>query len=77
MGEMFGDIAKKLRKKSIDTENHLRRYLKGRQLEGFKFRRQEPTGNYIVDFVNFTRKIIIEVDRSRHFVSKEKDRIRG
>ncbi|MEW5767141.1 MAG: DUF559 domain-containing protein [bacterium] len=27
------------------------RQLRSKQLEGFKFRRQEPIGNYIADFV--------------------------
>ena len=30
------------------------------QIEGAKFRRQQPIGRYIVDFVCFDRKIIIE-----------------
>ncbi len=31
-----------------------------------KFRRQEPIGSYIVDFVNYENKLVIEVDGSRH-----------
>ena len=55
-------IAQKLRNNSTDTEKYLWKYLRGRQLEGFKFRRQHPIGKYIVDFINLERKIIIEVD---------------
>ena len=33
---------------------------------GFHFRRQEPIGCYIVDFVCYEKKIIIEVDGGQH-----------
>lgn len=33
-------VARALRKHSTDTERHLWRYIRGRQIEGFKFRRQ-------------------------------------
>lgn len=35
-------------------------------MEGFKFRRQECIGRYIVDFVNFEKKVVIEVDGGQH-----------
>ena len=31
-----------------------------------KFRRQQPLGRYIVDFVNFERKIVVELDGGQH-----------
>ena len=34
-------VARRLRKHSPDTEGHLWRYLRDRQIEGFKFRRQQ------------------------------------
>jgi len=68
-------IAKKLRINSTDTEKYLWKYLRGRQLEGFKFRRQQSIGKYIVDFVNLERKIIIEVDGGQHSENK-KDKLR-
>ena len=68
-------IAKKLRTNSTDTEKYLWKYLRGRQLEGFKFRRQHPIGKYIVDFINLERKIIIEVDGGQHLENK-KDKLR-
>jgi len=68
-------IAKKLRINSTDTEKYLWKYLRGRQLEGFKFRRQHNIGKYIVDFVNLERKIIIELDGGQHLENK-KDKLR-
>jgi len=42
-------------------------------MEGLKFRRQQPIGRYIVDFVCFEKKIIIEVDGGQHAVETKKD----
>ena len=53
--------AKNLRKNSTEIENYLWKYLRNRQMEGFKFRRQQPIGKYIVDFVNFEKKIVVYV----------------
>jgi len=47
--------------------------LKGKNLAGIKFRRQEPIGNYIVDFVAFEKRLVIEVDGSQH-AEEEKDK---
>ena len=68
--------AKNLRKNLTDTERLLWEYLRSKQLEGLKFRRQEPIGNYIADFVCFEKRIIIELDGGQHAVNKEKDRKR-
>jgi very-short-patch-repair endonuclease len=48
-------------------------FLQFHQLEGLKFRRQEPIGDYIVDFVCFERKIIIEIDGGQHAIEQEKN----
>ena len=68
-------IAKKLRINSTDTEKYLWKYLRGRQFEGIKFRRQHPIGKYIADFISLERKIIIEVDGGQHLENK-KDKLR-
>ena len=61
--------AKTLRDRSTDAEMLLWRHLRAKQLEGLKFRRQQPIGRYIVDFVCFERKIIVEVDGGQHLNS--------
>ena len=66
-------LAKNLRKRATEAERILWRHLRGRQLEGFKFRRQQPIGNYIVDFVCFEKWIIIELDGGQHATLTEKD----
>jgi len=65
--------AKVLRKDFTDTERLLWKYLRAKQMEGCKFRRQEPIGSYIVDFVCQEKRIIIEVDGGQHSVEREKD----
>jgi very-short-patch-repair endonuclease len=42
------------------------RYLRNRQLDGFKFIRQQPIGPYYVDFVCRERRVIVEVDGGQH-----------
>jgi very-short-patch-repair endonuclease len=49
-----------------DAERKLWRALRSRST-GAKFRRQVPLGPYIVDFVCFETKVIVEVDGSQHF----------
>ncbi len=68
-------IARKLRQNFTDTEQNLWRHLRNRQIEGFKFRRQQPVGRYIVDFVNLEKKVIIELDGGQHTIGRG-DRIR-
>ena len=69
----MNNIAKLLRKRPTETEKLLWRYLRSKQIDGFKFRRQQPIDNYVVDFVCFDNKIVIEVDGGQHAVDKEKD----
>lgn len=49
--------------------------LRDRRLTGFKFRRQAPIGPYIVDFVCYERRLVVELDGSQHAGSAS-DRVR-
>ncbi|MDO9351158.1 MAG: DUF559 domain-containing protein [Deltaproteobacteria bacterium] len=57
---------RELRKNLTEAERALWRGLRLRQLAGQKFRRQQPIGKYIVDFVCIEKKLIIEVDGGHH-----------
>jgi very-short-patch-repair endonuclease len=59
-------FARQLRQKQTDAERALWKRLKSKQLEGVKFRRQQPMGPYIVDFVIFEKKLVIEIDGGQH-----------
>ena len=39
-----------------------------------KFRRQQPIGNYIIDFVSLDKKLIIELDGGKYAEDKERDK---
>ncbi|HEY7655224.1 MAG TPA: DUF559 domain-containing protein [Burkholderiales bacterium] len=58
--------ARKLRSNLTDAEKRLWRRLQRRQIGRAKFRRQQPIGRYIVDFVCFECRVIIEVDGGQH-----------
>ena len=66
-------LARKLRSDLTDAEKHLWKYLRYKQFDGLRFRRQQPLGPYIVDFVNFEKRIIIEVDGGQHNESPQGD----
>ncbi|WP_022975293.1 endonuclease domain-containing protein [Nevskia ramosa] len=61
--------AKTLRKALTDAEQKLWQRLRGRQLEGCKFRRQVPIGPYIADFACLEAYLIVEVDGGQHLES--------
>jgi very-short-patch-repair endonuclease len=68
-------LAKELRTSSTDAERLLWNHLRAKQLLGVKFRRQQPIGKYIVDFVCFTSMLVIEVDGGQH-AGSESDKVR-
>ena len=54
-----------LRKNSTDVEKQLWYYLRAHRL-GYKFKRQVPIENYIVDFICHEKRLIIELDTGQH-----------
>jgi very-short-patch-repair endonuclease len=68
-------FAKTLRANATDAEIALWRLLRSRRLASMKFRRQVPIGPWIVDFVSFEQRLIIEADGSQH-VESENDKQR-
>ncbi len=66
-------LAKQLRKNSTKAENLLWSRLRAKQMGGIKFRRQQPIDDFIVDFVSFEKRLVIELDGSQHKENREKD----
>ena len=58
--------AKNLRREMSEAEQRLWYHLRAGRLNGCKFRRQQPIGHYIADFVCVSPKLIIEADGSQH-----------
>lgn len=59
-------FVKQHRENPTSAENVLWHLLRGRQLDGYKFRRQHIVGSYIADFVCLNKRLIIEVDGLVH-----------
>ena len=59
-------LARNLRKNSTIQERRLWNLLKNRQFHNLKFKRQQPIGDYIVDFICKEAKIIIEINGGQH-----------
>ena len=61
--------ARSLRRDATFAEAKLWAKRRNRQLNGYKFVRQEPMGAYYVDFVCRERRLIIELDGGQHVES--------
>ncbi len=70
------EYSRRLRREMTDAERKLWQHLRGRQLDGFKFRRQHPVPPYIADFCCIERKLIVELDGSQHNEHKDAARTR-
>jgi very-short-patch-repair endonuclease len=60
------DLARILRREQTETEKLLWARLRALDFEGNGFRRQQPIDHYIVDFVHFGKRLVIEVDGGQH-----------
>jgi very-short-patch-repair endonuclease len=69
-------LSRNLRKNQTDAENLLWRHLRRKQLDGFRFRRQQPIGKCIVDFVCLEKRLILEIDGGQHAIEQNKDKQR-
>ncbi len=63
---MLLDFARTMRAAPTDAEHRLWQHLRAGRLPGFKFRRQQPLGNFIVDFVCLEARLIVELDGGQH-----------
>jgi type I restriction enzyme M protein len=60
------DRARLLRKKATEPERILWRHLRNRNFTGYKFRRQHPLDDYVLDFYCPAAKLAIELDGGGH-----------
>jgi very-short-patch-repair endonuclease len=73
MKNRLTELARKMRKEATDAERLLWNHLRTKRINNLKFRRQQPIGHYIVDFICYEKKLIIEVDGGQHAEENEKD----
>lgn len=69
--------AKRMRRQPTDAEAKMWRHLRAHRFAGFKFKRQQPIGRYIVDFACFQRQLIVEIDGGQHQQNAEYDERRS
>lgn len=60
------DNARCLRGNLTLAEKRMWQALRGKQLDGFRFRRQHPIGPYIADFACIDNLLVIELDGGQH-----------
>jgi very-short-patch-repair endonuclease len=58
--------ARQLRRDSTDAERRIWSALRDRRLATYKFRRQHPIGEFIVDFACTRYQLVIELDGGQH-----------
>ena len=77
MSDRLLRFARSMRSQPTDAERAMWRLLRAYRLGGLKFKRQVPLGRYIIDFVCFEEKLIIEIDGGQHHESKaDAERVR-
>ncbi len=69
-------IARNLRKTAPGPEMRLWQELRGRRIDGWKFRRQAPIAGFVVDFCCEAARLTIELDGVHHANQAEADRVR-
>lgn len=71
-------IARNLRQRQTPAEVILWEALRNRRLAGLKFRRQHPIANtaYVVDFLCYDARLVIELDGEVHTKHKTEDTLR-
>jgi very-short-patch-repair endonuclease len=70
------EAARDQRRRATVTEQRLWEALRNRRLNGRRFRRQHPLGPYVVDFLCFEARLVVEVDGEIHKQQREYDTYR-
>ncbi len=72
MYNLLKDSARRMRNQPTEAEAMLWNVLSGKNLRGYKFRRQHVIGPYIADFICLKQNLIVEVDGSVHQLPENK-----
>lgn len=73
---LTGERARTLRQEATRSERILWEALRGRSLDGRRFRRQQPIGPFIVDFFCPSERLVVEVDGPVHVAQQDADQER-
>ena len=69
-------LQRRLRKNPTEAERRLWHCLRQKQFGDFKFRRQHPFENYVIDFVCLEAMLAVEVDGGQHAEQQQEDALR-
>jgi leucyl-tRNA synthetase len=75
LGSILRDHARENRQVSSEAEEMLWQNIRNRKLD-YKFRRQHPIANFIVDFVCLQKKLVVELDGNDHKQNRDYDQER-
>ena len=70
----MSEIARRLRRNETEAETLLWKVVRDRRCGGYRFLRQVPAGQYVVDFYCAAVRLVIEVDGAIHERSDVKER---
>ena len=56
-----------MRQRPTRAEMMLWQHLRGKRMRGFRFRRQQPIGRFIVDFYCRQAQLVVEIDGPSHY----------
>jgi very-short-patch-repair endonuclease len=73
---MASKNARQLRGTATEAELRLWSAIRRRQLDGLRFRRQVPLGRFVVDFVCYDVRLVVELDGGQHSDSQDDDAAR-
>ena len=73
---MASTRARRLRSNPTEAEKPIWLHLRNKQLNGFRFRRQQPIGPYIVDFFCPQASLVIEIHGGQHSPERDDTRTR-
>jgi very-short-patch-repair endonuclease len=74
--EKMVELARRFRKEPTRSEAVLWKAIRFKQLDGRRFRRQQPIGPFVVDFFCPSERLVVEVDGPIHETQREADRQR-
>ena len=60
------DFARGLRRNMTEAERRFWSIVRCRRIKGLKFRRQQPVGPFVVDFICVDARLIVELDGAHH-----------
>ena len=73
---MINEHVKALRQAMTPEEQQMWWLLRNRRFAGYKFRRQQPVGAFILDFACYRAKLVVELDGGQHDENRDYDRAR-